>query len=188
MLVGRSQCTAQRGGDPFLFERRGGLLGHARRGNRTARTLTSYLLSLFFPIRIPCCIRVSSIQRNRMYSLSVTKTRPRAQGVSASNAFVQILSATISLGNVGIIRGFPNCLGILQGELRPSPHIILEVPQVFCRLSKDHRLIWSRYRTYRKSSDTRIVPRASTHVKAICPAVALYFWQGRSTDGRWEPE
>ena len=62
-----------------------------------------------------------------------------------------ILSATISLGNVGLIHGFPDGLEILPGEVYPSVHILLEVLQVFYRLSKDPGLIQSRYPTYRKS-------------------------------------
>jgi hypothetical protein len=66
-------------------------------------------------------------------------------GIRKQRLYV-ILSATISLGNVGLIHGFPNGLEILPGELYPSVHILLEVLQVFCRLSKDSRLIQSRYR------------------------------------------
>jgi hypothetical protein len=147
MLAGRSQCAALRRGHTFLFERRGGLLGHARRGNRAARTLTSYLPSLFYPICIPCYVRVSSPQRNHMYYQDQTQN---SGGIRKQRLHV-ILGATISLGNVGLIRGFLNGLRILQGELYPSARILLELLQVFCRLSKDYRLIRPRYRTYRKS-------------------------------------
>jgi hypothetical protein len=104
-----------------------------------------------FPICIPCCIR-SCI---RIYSLSITRTRPRARDIREQSLYVT-LSVAISLGSVGLIRNLPNDLGILRGEVYPSTHILLEVLLFFfCRLRKDYRSIRSWCRTHRKSSDTR---------------------------------
>ena len=107
-----------------------------------------------FPICIPCCIRISSTQRNHIYSLSITRTRPRARDIREQSLYVT-LSVAISLGSVGLIRNLPNDLGILRGEVYPSIHILLEILLFFCRLSKDYRSIRSWCRTHRKSSDTR---------------------------------
>jgi hypothetical protein len=50
-----------------------------------------------------------------MYSLSITRTRPRAQGIRKLHVYV-ILGVTISLGNFGLVRSLPNGLGILIGQ------------------------------------------------------------------------
>ena len=42
-----------------------------------------------------------------------------------------IISVTISLDNVGLVRGFPNGFGTLQGELYPGTHILLKVLHFF---------------------------------------------------------
>jgi hypothetical protein len=51
--------------------------------------------------------------------------------MSASNAFLKSSTQRSPPGNVGLIRGFPNGLGILQGELIPVPIFALRFCDFF---------------------------------------------------------
>jgi hypothetical protein len=90
-----------------------------------------------------------------------------------------ILSATIPLGNVGLICSLPNGLAILRGELYPNTHILLEVLYFFVVSAKI--IGQSDLDVERTGSPVipgigmKFFPRAGQHVRAICPVAALYF-------------
>ena len=97
---------------------------------KSSRTHVNVLPSFaIFPIRIPCCIRVSSTQRNHMYSSSITGPDPELRGYSRATPLCNPQRNDLS-GQRCLVYGFPHGLGILRRELYPSAHIRLEALQI----------------------------------------------------------
>ena len=105
----------------------------------------------------------------------------KSSGGTRKQRIYVILSVTISPSNVGPVHGFPNGLGIPWGELIPSVHILLEV-LLFFFFAVSAKIIGQSGLDAERTGSLVIpgigmmfFPCAGDHVRAICPAVALYF-------------